>query len=304
MRLTNKQIGYLLIVLSGIFWGTGFLYIQYILDYGLAAKDLVSWKMIFGFIILFTYIMVKDKSLLKVGKKGLLYMAFMAIFCHILYNLSMYSAIKLTNIATTVSLMYTAPIFVLLIARILFKELLTRVKVIGVILCVLGAVLTATGGSLSIIEVNVVGVLLGLFCGLCYAIMNIMSKVLLKTYNQLTILTYTFGLAFLFSLTFSNPLAAFELEFNPWFWLNIILLGVVPTTLAYFLFTTGLSYKIESSKAAIIATIEVPVSVLGSYAIFGQEILGWKLVGIALILLSVTIIQGDLFPEKKSNLRP
>lgn len=303
MQLSSKQKGYLLVGLSGSLWGTGFLYIQYILNQGLDPKDLVSWKMMIGFFIMLTYTLIQDKKLLKVDKKGLLYFAFMAFVCHVLYNLSMYVALERTNIATTVSLMYTAPVFVLLIARFAFKEPLTLIKVIAVFLCVVGVFLTATGGTLSVLDLNAIGVLLGLFTGLCYAIMNLLSKFLLKTYKQLTILTYTFGLAFLFSLSFSNPLAAFQIEFNIWFWINILLLGAVPTALAYMLFTSGLSHNIESSKAAIIATIEVPVSVIGSYIVFGQNIMGLKMVGVALVLISVIILQGNLNPLKRLGVK-
>lgn len=301
MESNSKTTGYLFVGLSGALWGTGFLYIQYILDQGLSPRDLVSWKMMIGFCILLSYAVIKDRKILKIDRKGLLYIAFMAFVCHCLYNLSIYTAMERTNIATTVSLMYTAPVFVLLIARFTLKEPLTAVKAAAVFLCVAGVFLTATGGTLSVLDLNVPGVLFGLFAGLCYAIMNLLSKFLLKTYRQLTLLTYTFGMAFLFSLSFSNPLAAFRIDSNLWFWVNILLLGAVPTAAAYFLFTTGLSHNIESSKAAVVATVEVPVSVAGSYIIFGQDIWGWKLVGIALVLISVMILQGDLIKPKQAS---
>ncbi len=293
MQLTDKAKGYFMVGASGFLWGTGFLYIQYILDSGLAPKDLVSWKMILGFIMMFTYTFFKDKELLKIDKKGLLYISVMAFVSHVLYNLFMNTAIERTTIATTVALMYTAPIFVLIISRFAFKELFTPFKIIAVILCMVGVFLTVTGGTLEVLDFNVSGVIFGLATGLSYALMNLVSKYLLGNYKQVTILTYTFGLAFLFSLAFSNPLAAFKLEFNIWLWVNILLLGIVPTVLGYSLFTTGLSYNIESSKAAIIATIEVPVSVIGSYIVFGQDILGWKFIGIVLVLLSVFLLQRD-----------
>ena len=53
MDFPEKLKGYLLVALSGTLWGTGFLYIQYILDHGLRSQDLVSWKMIVGFVTLF-----------------------------------------------------------------------------------------------------------------------------------------------------------------------------------------------------------------------------------------------------------
>ncbi len=122
MRFSSKKTGYLFVGLSGTLWGTGFLYIQYILDQGLPSRDLVSWKMLIGFCIMLSYTALKDRKLLKIDRKGLLYFAIMAIVCHCLYNLAIYMAMERTNIATTVSLMYTAPVFVLLIARIVFKE--------------------------------------------------------------------------------------------------------------------------------------------------------------------------------------
>lgn len=149
-----------------------------------------------------------------------------------------------------------------------------------------------TGGSAEGLKFNFSGVLFGLAAGLSYATMNILGKALVNKYKQLTILTYTFGLAFIFSLTFFNPLVLLKMEFDIFVWLNILLLGIVPTAISYSLFTTGLSYGIESSKASIIATIEVPISVIISYFFFGQEVLGWKLVGITMILISVVLLQG------------
>ncbi len=299
MQLTDKAKGYLMVGASGFFWGTGFLYIQYILDSGLAPKDMVSWKMIVGFIFMFAYTYFKDKKLLKIDKKTLIYIAIMAFVCHVLYNLFMNIAIERTTIATTVALLYTAPIFVLIISRLVFKELFTTYKIIAVVVCITGVFLTVTGGTFEVLDFNVSGVIFGLAAGLAYAMMNLISKALVSNYKQVTILTYTFGLAFLFSLTFSNPLAAFKLEFNIWFWVNILLLGFIPTVLGYFCFTTGLSYGIESSKAAIIATIEVPVSVVGSYLIFAEYISAWKLIGIILVLLSVFLIHKDDMKAKE-----
>ncbi len=59
-----------MIVLSSILWGTALLYSQYVLDHGLNSKDAVSLKMGFGFITMLIYILMKDRSLLKIDKRG------------------------------------------------------------------------------------------------------------------------------------------------------------------------------------------------------------------------------------------
>ncbi len=300
--MPEKIKGYSMVVAGGFFWGSGFLFIQYILDSGLAPKDMIFWKMIIGFAFLFSYTYFKDKNLLKIDRKGLMACVLMAVVCHVLYNFFMNSAVDKTGAPTTVSLMYTAPIFVLIISKFAFKESLTPWKITAVGVSVVGVFLISTGGNLDTLSFDAVGISYGLATGLSYAMMNLISKALLCNHKQVTILTYTFGLAAVFSLVISNPAAAFEVNGDLWFWLNILGLGFVPTVLGYFCFTTGLSYNIESSKASIIAAIEVPVTVVGSWLVFSDPILGLKSVGILLILISVVLIHRDDLKAEKAKM--
>ena len=287
--------GYIMVGLCGVLWGSALLYTQYLLDSGIRSKDIVSWKMLFGFITMFLYICFKDRNLLKIDKKGLAYTAFMGLVCHTLFNLFIFISMERTTIATTVALMYTSPIFVMIISRFFLQEKFTANKICALILCTLGVFLTVTGGKIGELSFDILGVLFGLSAGLFYAIMNLLNKRLLDKYSELTMLAYTLGFAFIFSLSFSNPLMVFELEFDILIWLYLFMLGVVATALGYLLFITGLSNGVESSKAAIIVTLEVPVSVIGSYIFFSQAIGGWKSIGIILVLISVVVLQENIF---------
>lgn len=294
MNISEKGKGYSLVALAGIMWGTGFLYIQFVLNGGLSPREIVSWKMLIGFIFMLLYTIRKNPKALKVDKRGLLLIGILGLVCHTFYNLFMNLSVERTTIATTVALLYTAPFFVLMISRFLFNEKITTLKVISVIIAVSGVYFTVTGGKLDQLAYDMVGILFGLGAGLAYGVMNLYSKFLVTRYQQQTILTYAFGFAFLFSLTFSDPTAAFRLDFDPWLWVNLILLGLVPTALSYGFFTAGLSYNIESSKAAVVATIEVPVSVLGSYLIFSEPLNIIKLLGIAMVLFSVFLLRSEM----------
>ncbi len=293
MSMTDKTKGFLFVTLAGLLWGTGFLYIQFVLDGGLSPQEIVSWKLLIGFIFMFAYTRKNDPGALKIDRKGLFLVLILGVVCFSVYNLLMNLTMEKTTIATTVALLYTAPFYVLIISRLLFREPFTRIKVISTIVAVSGVTLTVTGGQLDELAYDSIGIVYGLAMGLVFAITNLFSRHLLVRYKQLTILTYSFGFGFLFSLTFSDLTAAFRLSFDPLLWLNLILMGLVPTALAYGFFTTGLSYKIESSKAAIITTIEVPVSVLGSYLIFSEELNVLKLLGIAMVLFSVYLLNRE-----------
>lgn len=292
-------IGSGMIVLSSILWGTALLYSQYVLDNGMSSKDIVSLKMFFGFITMLIYILFKDRDLLKIDKIGIYYCAAIGFFCHALYNLFMFSAMDLTSIPTAVTLLYTSPIFVMIISRILFKEEISPNKLLALILCVIGCFLTVTGGRLSSLELNVSGVLYGLASGILYGSMTVINKKISNDYDydQITVLTYTFGFGFLFSLIFSNPFSIFNITFNPLVYLFVIMLGVFSTAISYLLYIKGLSYGVQSSNAAIISTLEVPVSVIGSVLIFNQDISVVETIGILFVLTSV-IILNERFLER------
>lgn len=298
MNITEKGKGYGLVALAGIMWGTGFLYIQFVLNGGLSPQEIVSWKMLIGFLFMLLYTLKRDPKALKIDMRGLLLIAALGLVCHTLYNLFMNLAVERTTIATTVALLYTAPFFVLIISRFLFNERFTVLKVVSMIIAISGVYMTVTGGRSDQLAFDSTGILFGLGAGFAYGLMNLYSKYLVVYYKQQTILTYAFGFAFLFSLSFSNPLAVFQLDFNPLLWLNLILLGLVPTALSYGFFTAGLTYPIESSKAAIIATIEVPVSVLGSYLIFSEALNFMKIIGILMVLFSVFLLRREMQSPK------
>ena len=62
-----------MIIVSSILWGTALLYTQYVLDNGMESKDMVSLKMLFGFITILIYILIKDKGLFKIDKRDILF---------------------------------------------------------------------------------------------------------------------------------------------------------------------------------------------------------------------------------------
>jgi len=85
-------------------------------------------------------------------------------------------------------------------------------------------------------------------------------------------------------------------------WLLLCSIGLIATVIAYGLYITGLSYGIEASKAGIISTLEVVVSVMLSYLVFKEALWGWKLVGILMVVSSVIIVQVDkILPVNNKN---
>jgi len=288
-----------MVAAAATLWGTVGIQVQTLFNYNLSLQSIIFWRLFFAFTILFSFIFFTNKKWLIIDKKGLIYLALMGLFSQLLFNLFYFSCIQKTTVATAVTLLYSAPIFITVMARIFFKELFTPIKTVALFLCLGGCFFAATGGSGAVLKLNLIGVLMGLGAGFTFSLVTIISKAIINKYHQLTIIVYALGFGLLFYLPFSHPLIIFQKNLPLEVWLLISSFGVISTTIAYGLYITGISYGIEVSRAGIISTLELVVAVILSYLIFKEAILGWKLAGILMVVFSVIIVQMDkLLPTK------
>jgi len=286
-----------MVAAAATLWGTVGIQVQTLFNYNLSIQSIVFWRLFFAFTILFFFVFFTDKKRLIIDKKGLIYLALMGLFSQLLFNLFYFTCIQKTTIATAVTLLYSAPIFIAIMARIFYKELFTPIKTIALFLCVGGCFLAATGGSVTVLKL--IGVFVGIGAGFTFSLVTIISKAIINKYHQLTIIVYALGFGLLFFLPFSHPLIIFQKSLPLEVWLLISSFGVISTAIAYGFYITGISYGIEVSRAGIISTLELVVAVILSYLIFKEALWGWKLVGILTVVFSVIIVQVDkILPAK------
>lgn len=300
--MKRQTKGYLMVAAAGILWGTIGIQVKTLLNYQLSVQSIVLWRMIFAVLILFPFIFFTKREILKVDLRGIAYFSLIGICSQFFFNVLYFSAIQKTTVATAVTLLYTAPIFIAVMARIFYKELFTPFKTIALFLCMGGCFFAATGGSMDTLKLNLPGVLMGVGAGFTFALLTIITKAIVNDYHQLTIIAYSIGFGLLFYLPFTHPLDIFQMDLTLKAWLLLGSIGLIATVIAYGFYITGLSYGIEASKAGIVSTLELVVSVVLSYLIFKEALWGWKLVGILMVVFSVVIIQMDKILPAKNKL--
>ncbi|MBA3062775.1 DMT family transporter [bacterium] len=298
--MERQTKGYLMVAAAGILWGTIGLQVKTLLNYQLSVQAIVLWRMIFAVMILFPFIFFTKREILKVDLRGIAYFSLIGICSQFFFNVLYFSAIQKTTIATAVTLLYSAPIFIAVMARIFYKELFTPIKTAALFLCMGGCFFASTGGSVAVLKLNLIGVLMGLGAGFTFALLTIIIKAIINDYHQLTIIAYSIGFGLLFYLPFTHPLEIFQMDLALKAWLLLCSLGLISTVIAYGFYITGLSYGIEASKAGIISTLEVVVSVMLSYLVFKEALWGWKLLGILMVVFSVVIVQVDKILPSRS----
>jgi len=286
-----KKLAYLFIALGAALWGTIGLFVQGLSQLGLSSFQIVAVRLTTGAVILLIYILIKDRSLLKIKFRDWPYFVGTGIFSFVFFNWFYFITIKETSLSLAVILLYTAPIFVAVLSRIFFGESFNSKKVVSLILTFVGiAFVIGFLPSLQGVKIQLFGFLVGLGSGLGYALYSIFGKAALKKYSPLTVIIYTFVFASIAALPFSGLWQIIEVFSVRSIWFYILGLGLFPTALALFLYTTGLKY-VESSKAAIIATFEPVVATLLGIVVYGDRLNVWQILGMALVIAAIINVQ-------------
>ncbi|MBM7585055.1 drug/metabolite transporter (DMT)-like permease [Bacillus pakistanensis] len=288
--MADKKMAALYIAAGASLWGIIGIFVTFLYELGFTPTQVVTIRVLSASFFLLFYIIFKNRHLLKIQLSDSKYFIGTGIFSIVLFNWCLFSAMEETSISIAAILLYTAPAFVTIFSRILFKEALTTRKVLALIITFAGCSFVIGILPNSKESVSLYGLILGLGSGLFYALYSIFGKFALRKYDTLTVTVYTFIFA-AFAIT---PLSGLWVNLHLFstieVWLCIIGLGFFSTMLAFILYTKGLQ-SLESSRASIIATIEPVVAALLSFFIFHEKLNLWQYLGITLVIAAVFIVQ-------------
>ena len=206
------------------------------------------------------------------------------------YNVCYMNTIEQNGMATAAVFLYTSPVYVALLSRLLFREPLTGNKILAIVMNIVGCVLTVTGGVFSEMRISAFGLVMGLLAGFTYALLPILSRTAASEENPYTAAFYgqLFGALMLFFLIrpYQNP----GTEFTWQIILVLIGFGLIPSALAYIVYYGGMSRITETSKVPVIASVETVVAAVIGLVAFGQTLGAVKILGIALVLCSIVVM--------------
>lgn len=278
------------IIIAAALWGGIGVFFNMLSAAGFTQMQVVAIRVTAAAIALTLYILVKDRSLLRVKLRDCWCFVGTGIISLVFFNWCYFTAIELTSLAVAAVLMYTSPIFVMLFSALLFHEHITGKKVVALLMTFLGCLFVAGVFGSSDYAFSLSGILIGIGAGVGYALYSIFGRFALeKGYPSVTISEYTFLFATLGALPLSRIWESAHLLALPETIGGALGIGVLCCVFPFILYTQGLA-GVETSKAAIMATVEPAVAAVLSFALYGESLLGFKGVGILLIFGSVVLL--------------
>ncbi len=295
-----KKLYALLVVVAGVLWGIIGIFVRSLQDAGLSSMQIVAIRMAVSAVLFALFALLFRRDLFYIKLKDLWCFLGSGVVSVATFSFCYFKAIEESSLSMASILLYTAPIFVMLFSLLLFKEKLTIIKVISLVLAFLGC-LFVTGVVRGVGDINAVAIAYGLMSGVCYALYSIFSRLALnKGYSPLTITLYTFIFAGVSALCVIDIKPVAQLMCGSFSdFLYCVLFAVVTSVLPYVTYTLGLKF-IRPSSASIIASIEPVVATITGALVFHEAVdFPYGYIGIALVVLSIILI--NISPKRTTK---
>lgn len=293
--------GTLFTVIAGIAWGLSGTSGQYLMAHGISALVLTNIRLIVAglLLVLLSYIKSKEQFLAFLRDKSSLFsLLLFSLFGLFLNQLAYLSAIQETNAGTATVLQYVCPVGILAFTCIKDKVAPTIDEILSMILAIGGTFLIATHGQLDQLSMTPAGLFWGLFSALTYALYIILPIKLIQKWGSILVIGVGMTISGFVAVPFTGIIgASLPMSFDIFLaFAGIILIG---TVFAYTAFLKGAS-MVGPVKSSLLASIEPTSAVFFSFMIMGDIFYPVDFLGMAMILLAVTIISlKDLMLEKK-----
>lgn len=270
---------------AALLWSTGGLFIKWT---NLSGLELSFYRSFFAVLTVAFFTRREGLGLNRISAAAsVLYAALLILFV---------LATKKTTAANAIFLQYTAPVYLLILEPLIYKERFRISDILTVLIC-LGAMTLFFVGKLR--TEDFAGNLIALASGGSFAVYVLMlrhSKARLVNrassviYGNLLaiIITARWGIAVLPSL------GRFDL-------LTVAYLGVFQLGLSYTLFTYAMAQGVRSLDAGIIGYIEPLLNPVWVFLILGEKPSKWALVGGAIIITTVIVHMLIEARQKKTS---
>ena len=293
---SNATTGYILVLCAGILWGSIGFFVRKLNGLGVDTELTAFMRIFCAWIILIPLLtgmsLKSGRNYFKISKKGLLQCFIMGLVTQAFFNLSYSGCINSVGVAMGSVLLYTAPIFVSILSRLLFKEEINARKGISLVINLLGCFIMVTGGDLSVLKVSGIGILLGIGAGFFYAMVTILGKFTSDEVDPFTMVFYNFLFGWISLVLISNPIPKIAAVSDLHFWLLAFGYGLIPTVGSYLFYMNGISHDVELSRVPIIASVEPIIATIIGLLVFGENITLVNALGLVIVLFSIVLMNS------------
>lgn len=289
-----KKAAVIFILQAGIIWGCTGPYVRTLSGFGLESIEIAAIRCLTSAAAMLLGMLAFQRKHLRIRLKDGWVFVGTGILSVTFYYCCYFTTIMLTSLSIAAVLLYTSPVFVMILSAVFFGERLNRRKMLALVLTVMGCVF-ASGVLAGSTRLSLVGIGIGICSGFGYALYSVFSRAALnRGYSSFTITFYTMLLAGLCLMLLSDRghILFCVGNMDRGSILFMITISLLVTLIPFLSYTAGLRYM-ETGRAAVIVAIEpVTAAVLG-ILVYHEQMTFAIFIGMALVLGAIVLIHTD-----------
>ncbi len=278
----QNLVGVLLILISGIFFGAMAIFARLAYEAGASPTTVLFLR--FGIASVCMLVIMYMRKLPFPRGRTLLTLVLMGGVGYVGQAFCYFTALTLASAGLVALLLYLYPAIVTILAVIVLKERVSKVKVIALVIALAGTVMTIGLGGGG----QPLGILLSLGAALIYSVYILVGSRVAKPgmvmpYSAVIITSGAVVSAALITVQGT----AFPVTWS--WWISVMASALLCTVLAIIAFLAGLE-RIGPTHAATLSTIEPVVTVVLASLVLGENFTPMRAVGGIMILLAVVVL--------------
>ncbi len=284
--MNKKLIGTACAIGAAVCYGTNPLGALNLYAEGMNTPSVLFYRFGLAWLIIAAVMLFRRESL-RVDRREFLTLSALGLL-FIGSSLTLYLSFRLMPAGVASTILFTYPVMTAVIMALFFREKITLSTVSSIVLAMAGVLLLYWGDGTGALHLG--GVILVLVSALTYALYIIVvdkSPLQMSSFkiNFYVLLYCAAGMA-LFALLSGQPLM---LPPTPTAWLWVSWLAIVPAIMALVMMVYAAKY-IGSTPTAILGALEPTTAVLIGVLVFAEPFTLRLLLGILLVLASVSIV--------------
>ena len=280
----------LLVIIAATCWGLIGLFSRTLAAHGYSPLQIAEVRCVLVALVVGVALAIFRRDLLKIELRDIPIFLGSGIVSFAFFNICYFACIEECSLSVAAILLYTGPIFVMVLSCIFFKERFTARKAIALVLAFAGC-LCVVGLVTGQLTISVFGVLVGLGSGLGYGLYSIFGNVALtRGYNPFTVVFYTFVAGGLALAPFADlPAMVAGISASADVPIAMLLLALLSTLVPFTCYTYGLKH-LETGRASIMTFVEPMVATIVGVAVFGDVLTPYGIAGIVLIGAALVVL--------------
>lgn len=286
--MNTKVKGYILAAISAATYGMNPLFALPLYEAGMNLYSVLFFRYLFAIPILAIMLKIRRRDF-SISKADIVPLLILGVL-FAMSSITLFSSYNFMDVGIASTILFVYPIMVALIMFIFFKEKISMKTIMCIAVALVGIVLLCKSGSGAVVSAK--GVAFVLASSLSYSIYIVYvnkSRISKMATIKVTLYVLMAGLmVFVMRILLTGEVSVPPTE-KWWLWGNVLALSIFPTVISL-VCTTEAIQCIGSTPTAILGVLEPVTAVFFGIVVFGEVMTTRIVIGLLLVIISVTFV--------------